>query len=58
MGFWGLILFMGFSLNGFNGFLRFDFDEGLVTLMDFWGLILVYGFLIFFFLVMNLWVSH
>ena len=29
MGFWGLILFMGFSLNGFNGFLRFDFDECL-----------------------------
>ena len=31
-----------------TGFLRFDFDEGLITLMDFWGLILVYGFLIFF----------
>ena len=41
MGFWGLILFMGFSLNGFNGFLRFDFDE-----MGFGGLILDYGFLI------------
>ena len=59
MGFWGLILSKGFSLNGFNAFLRFDSDEGLITLMDFWGLILVYGFLIFFFFwVMNLWVSH
>ena len=37
---------MGFSLNEFNGFLRSDFDEGL---MGFWGLILVYGFLNFFF---------
>ena len=34
---------------GLVGFLRFDFDEGLITLMDFWGLILVYGFLFFFF---------
>ena len=34
---------------GLTGFLRFDFDEGLITLMDFWGLILVYGFLFFFF---------
>ena len=34
---------------GLTGFLRFDFDEGLITLMDFWGLILVYGFLISFF---------
>ena len=33
---------------GFIGFLRFDFDEGLITLMDFWGLILFYGFLFFF----------
>ena len=47
--------FMGFSLNEFNGFLRSDFDEGL---MGFWGLILVYGFLNFFFFVLNLWVSH
>ena len=31
---------MGFSLNEFNGFLRSDFDEGLI---------LVYGFLFFFF---------
>ena len=46
---------------GLIGFLRFDFDEGLITLMDFRGLILVYGFpffSFFFFFVMNLWVSH
>ena len=45
---------------GLTGFLRFDFDEGLINFMDFWGLILVYGFLFFFFFlcVMNLWVSH
>ena len=50
MSVWGLILVYGFLIEwGFTGFLRFDFDEGLVTLMDFWGLILVYGFLIFFF---------
>ena len=51
---------MGYWM-GLTGFLRFDFDEGLITLMDFWGLILVYGFLLLFsfsFLVMNLWVSH
>ena len=34
---------------GLIGFLRFDFDEGLITLMDFRGLILVYGFPFFFF---------
>ena len=34
---------------GLTGFLRFDFDEGLINFMDFWGLILVYGFPFFFF---------
>ena len=29
---------------GLTGFLRFDFDEGLITLMDFWDLILAHGF--------------
>ena len=45
--------FMGFSLNEFNGFLRSDFDEGL---MGFWGLILVYGFLNFFFFFFLCWI--
>ena len=45
-----MILVYGFLIEwGLLGFMRFDFDEGLITLMDFWGLILVYGFLLFFF---------
>ena len=38
---------------GLTGFLKFYFDEGLITLMDFWGLILVYVFLLFLFLFGN-----